>query len=117
MPSSPNDRRTIRDRLLGLRETLISGESARKEMSRTVELDQARTGRLSRMDALQAQEIAKAGQQRINIRIRQIDAALKRLEAGSYGDCAACGKPIPQARLETNPATPFYRGCAEDRQT
>lgn len=114
--SSRSDTEAARERLLALREALTSGETARKKLGRTVELDQARTGRLSRLDALQAQEMAKAGQQRVNIQIRQIAAALDRLEAGTYGDCAACAKPIAQARLDTNPATPFCRECAEDRQ-
>lgn len=110
-----NDR-TVHNRLLELREAVTAGEAARREMGRTVDLDQTRTGRLSRMDALQAQAMAKAGQQRANIRIRQIDAALKRLENGTYGDCAACGEPIPRARLDADPVTPFCRECAETRQ-
>lgn len=110
------DQEAIRQRLLALREALTTGETARREMGGTVELDQTRTGRLSRMDALQAQAMAKAEQQRARIAIRKIDAALQRLEAGAYGDCAACGEPIPRERLDADPATPFCRECAEARQ-
>jgi DnaK suppressor protein len=37
----------------------------------------------------------------------EVVAAIERLEAGSYGRCEACGKPISPARLEAMPATRF----------
>ncbi|WJH22915.1 TraR/DksA family transcriptional regulator [Pseudarthrobacter defluvii] len=37
----------------------------------------------------------------------QIDAALARLAAGTYGACAVCGEPIAEGRLEARPWTPF----------
>ena len=44
--------------------------------------------------------------------IRQIDAALKRIENGSYGICAKCGDPISLERLSAVPATLFCKRCA-----
>lgn len=44
--------------------------------------------------------------------ITQIRAALKRIEAGSYGDCVRCGEPIAEARLDALPWTPLCRRCA-----
>jgi len=35
--------------------------------------------------------------------LRQIDAALKRIEDGTYGYCEVCGKPIPVERLRAIP--------------
>ncbi len=40
--------------------------------------------------------------------LRQIDAALSRLQAGRYGHCAACGESIPVQRLQ---AVPFATLC------
>ncbi|MEW1805111.1 TraR/DksA C4-type zinc finger protein [Arthrobacter sp. SLBN-53] len=37
----------------------------------------------------------------------QIEAALARLAAGTYGTCAECGEPIAEGRLEARPWTPF----------
>jgi RNA polymerase-binding transcription factor DksA len=37
----------------------------------------------------------------------EIDAALQRLEDGSYGNCEACGEPIGDDRLEAFPAARF----------
>jgi RNA polymerase-binding transcription factor DksA len=39
--------------------------------------------------------------------LAQIDAALERIAAGSYGLCAVCGAVIPEGRLEARPWTPF----------
>ena len=36
--------------------------------------------------------------------LEEVDAALKRLEDGTYGICEVCGKPIGAARLEAMPA-------------
>lgn len=113
---TPDDQAIIRARLTALRVALAAGADSRSEMRRTVELDQTRTGRLSRMDALAAQAMADAGERRARIELQRIDAALARLEAGSYGDCAACGEPIEAARLEASPATPFCVACAAARE-
>lgn len=44
--------------------------------------------------------------------IRQIHAALHRIEAGEYGYCVRCGSKISAARLELLPHTAFCRNCA-----
>lgn len=44
--------------------------------------------------------------------LRQIDAALARIEEGTYGDCAKCGSEISAERLDALPATPFCKTCA-----
>lgn len=36
-----------------------------------------------------------------------VEAALGRLDEGTYGRCEVCGKPIAEARLEAMPATRF----------
>jgi RNA polymerase-binding protein DksA len=42
-----------------------------------------------------------------------IDAALERIEAGTYGTCERCGKPIGEERLE---AIPYATLCIEDKR-
>ena len=37
----------------------------------------------------------------------QVDAALARIAAGTYGTCAVCGDAIAEGRLEARPSTPF----------
>lgn len=45
--------------------------------------------------------------------IAQIDAALQRLEAGTYGTCVTCGEPISEGRLKVRPAATQCLECAE----
>ena len=44
--------------------------------------------------------------------LRQIVAALERLDAGDYGICVTCGQPIADKRLDLLPCTPFCQSCA-----
>ncbi|MEM7742370.1 MAG: TraR/DksA C4-type zinc finger protein [Pseudomonadota bacterium] len=46
------------------------------------------------------------------LEIRQIDAALGRIEDGVYGECARCGNMISPDRLAVVPTTAFCRNCA-----
>lgn len=80
-----------------------------------VELDQTRVGRLSRMDALQNQAMALEAERRRRLELQRIDASLKRLEAGDYGYCVACGERIPVRRLELDPTLPTCVACASGR--
>lgn len=45
--------------------------------------------------------------------LRQVDEALARLDAGTYGLCAGCGQPIPTGRLEVRPFAMHCVACAE----
>lgn len=105
-----------RQRLLKMRAAIEAAVHSHEESSEVVELDQTRTGRLTRMDALQGQAMAKAGQVRAKQELANIDAALRRLEEGSYGECLDCAEDIAAARLEANPVATLCVGCAEARE-
>jgi DnaK suppressor protein len=45
-------------------------------------------------------------------RLVEVDAALERLAAGTYGTCEVCGRPIAPARLEVRPTARTCVGCA-----
>lgn len=45
--------------------------------------------------------------------VLEIDAALKRIDDGTYGVCTACGKPIGEERLE---ARPWATLCIDDQR-
>ncbi len=45
----------------------------------------------------------------------EVEAALVKFEAGTYGVCENCGKPIPPARLEAMPAARVCMDCASKR--
>ena len=44
--------------------------------------------------------------------LKQINAALDRVEAGTYGSCVRCGDDIAPERLDLVPHTPMCRNCA-----
>lgn len=44
--------------------------------------------------------------------VAQVRAALRRLDAGTYGRCAKCGEPIGAARLAAIPSTTTCVACA-----
>lgn len=45
-------------------------------------------------------------------RLDDIDAAVRRLEAGTYGACRTCRRPIPMVRLEAVPEATQCVSCA-----
>ena len=79
-----------------------------------MELDQTRLGRLSRVDAMQAQQMARASSRRRQAERGRIAAALKRIDDGDYGYCLSCGEMIPAPRLHIDPAAPQCVGCATE---
>ena len=46
------------------------------------------------------------------LELRQVNAALARIDKGEFGVCAACGEDISPARLEIVPHTQKCRNCA-----
>jgi len=102
-------------KLVALREEAKRYEATDKESRRPVELDQQRQGRLSRMDAMQAQQMSQAIGRRRVAALQRIDAALNRLAEGEFGYCVSCGEPIDVRRLEIDPTTPQCADCASAR--
>ena len=78
-----------------------------------VKLDQQSVGRLSRMDALQVQAMAKAEQERRQTRLRRVEMALGRIELGEFGACVQCGDDIKRKRLDADPTVPLCINCAQ----
>ena len=49
--------------------------------------------------------------------LNKVDAALRRLDDGSYGDCFECGDEIAEARLRALPFAVRCKDCEEARET
>ena len=107
----------VRDKLLELRAELLAAAEAGKESAAVVELDQSKVGRLSRMDAMQVQAMAQASAQRREQTLRQIDAALKRIDDDAYGYCLKCDEAINPKRLEFDPTVTLCIDCANKAET
>ncbi len=81
------------------------------EALKTVELDQGAVGRLSRMDSLQNQSLAKGLRERESVRLALIQEGLRRLDAGTFGICTTCGGSIAAERLFVFPESGTCAGC------
>ena len=106
----------VQARLDARRKELAELTASHHDEARPAELDQTRVGRLSRMDALQAQEMAAATERRREIELDRIDAALQRITSGDFGFCVQCGEDIGLERLEFDPTTPLCIACARQSE-
>lgn len=102
--------------LLDRRQALLLADETGGEAEKVVELDQTRVGRLSRMDAMQAQAMSLETGRRRRLDLVKTDAALKRLEDGEFGECLGCGEAINTNRLEADPTATLCINCAEARE-
>ena len=99
--------------LLKQKTNLLEAGETGQQAEEIVELDQTRVGRLSRMDAMQAQAMSvETGRRRRQLLV-EIDAALERIEEGYYGDCLECDEHIHPGRLEANLTATLCISCAE----
>ena len=71
-----------------------------RQNSAPVTLDQQSVGRVSRVDAIQQQQMAVANREQAGVILKQINASLDRIDNGEYGYCLECGEPIGFARLQ-----------------
>ena len=103
----------FRQQLLLLRSELQEQEETLEDTSKPVELDQARVGRLSRMDAMQAQQMALEAARRRQHQLLKVEGALRRIESGEYGYCFVCGGEIDVRRLSVDPTSTRCMECVE----
>lgn len=102
-------RQLIEERLAALGQRAADSETR----SQAVELDQARVGRLSRMDALQQQAMQDATEARNRVQLLRLQAALARIDDDDFGYCRECDEPIAPGRLRIDPAASLCVGCAD----
>ncbi len=103
----------FKQQLLELKSITEQRASSNQDALDTVELDQNRVGRLSRMDALQGQQMAQEAERRRLLKLKQIEGALLRIKQGDYGDCFVCDCEIQYARLQFDPTITRCVDCSE----
>ncbi len=95
---------------------ILDGQEAKKKDTAPVELDQARVGRLSRMDAMQQQAMSQAAARLVDIERQRIQTALKRIQSGEYGYCILCDEEIAEKRLQFDPSLLICISCAKEAE-
>ncbi len=104
----------FKQQLLDLQAELKTQQQVDQQAAEPVELDQARVGRLSRMDALQSQQMLQEVARRREAKLLGIEGALRRIETGDYGDCFVCGNSIDLRRLAVDPTSTRCIGCVDE---
>ena len=114
----PDDlaRPSARDRLLALRAATVATLAALESTHRSV-VDASRDsnaddehdpeGATIAFERAQVEALAR----QTGARLASIDAALDRVDAGTYGTCVVCGRAIPEARLEARPTATTCVAC------
>lgn len=102
----------FKQRLTEIKATTEAEIAQAQEAAKPVELDQTTVGRLSRMDAMQQQEMVKAGQRRRQALLHKISTAFARIKNNDYGYCINCDEEIAYKRLELDPTVLTCIRCA-----
>ncbi len=87
-----------------------------KDDAKPVDLDEP-IGRLTRMDAIQQQQMTKANRAASERKLHQIEAALEAVGKDEYGYCRSCEEPVGYRRLKARPETPLCLECQDARET
>ena len=103
----------IKQLLLKMKSDLQEQEKASKEAGKPVELDQTKVGRISRMDAMQAQQMALDASRRRQLKLIKIESIFQRINSGEYGYCLSCDEDIDIRRLMIDPTNTHCIKCAE----
>jgi RNA polymerase-binding protein DksA len=112
------DTEAVRARLLKERDDVTADlERLRADTGRSVEDATDEDGNDSHLGDAATEtydrEMEMTLEETLEHRLEEVEGALARVDAGSYGVCEVCGKPIDPARLE---ALPYATKCIEDKR-
>jgi len=102
-----NFRRQLQESLEEIEQYLVKTEESAEAVSPDKGL-----GRLSRMEAMQDQQLILAARRRKKMQKVEVLSALQRIENGIFGTCIFCGKPIAVERLEVAPEATTCVNCS-----
>ncbi len=111
MTLTNSERAEIRAQLEELATQLEERLESSKDQGQPVQLDEP-IGRLSRMDAIQMQQMALAGLSREQQQLLLVRYALRLIDTEDFGNCQACKLPIGIDRLRFQPEILLCVRCA-----
>ena len=101
----------LRGKLEGLAQEIVQYLRGSEDSAAAVEPDKG-LGRLSRMEAMQDQQMVLELRRRKKRQKLEVQNALARIDDGKYGKCIFCGKEIAFDRLEAFPEVQTCVSCA-----
>ena len=99
----------LRERMVAAAEGIIADDEESGELNSAAG-DQHLADHATDMVDREVDESLEENAERV---IHEIDDALARLDAGTYGLCGVCGERIPEERLD---AVPYATLCIEDKR-
>ena len=102
----------MKDRVLRAAHDIVEDDSGDSELSSAAG-DQHLADHASEMLDREVDESLGENAEQL---VREIDAALTRIEDGTYGTCGRCGKPIPEERLEAVPYAVLCVACKREEE-
>jgi RNA polymerase-binding protein DksA len=120
MPTSKLNAEKFRKRLLAERER-IQSQMRRVEGQDEADSQDDAVGELSHYDDHMADSATEtferekdlAIEESLKLLLEQVDAALEKIDHGTYGQCDRCHRPIAPGRLEALPYATLCIECAE----
>ena len=104
----------FKDELKTLQVNLIEDIARSKESTKPVKLDQQAVGRVSRIDAIQQQQMQTASFKRLEGRLQAVERALSSIDKGNYGLCLKCEEQIAKKRLLVRPEASLCIRCSNE---
>ena len=119
IPQAQAQVQAYREQLLALRSALLAQISAQRggSLSRAdVAADHFMHAEDSHAQVTSQRDLEFAINERETAELAELDAALLRLDAGTYGVCVDCAAHIPEARLQAKPEAQRCLPCQEKRE-
>ena len=98
-----SDLTKFKTNLLDLKREILEIEIASSGSKKPVALDQSSVGRVTRIDAIQQQQMAVESSRRRTDTMLKIEAALLGIQSDEFGICVECGDDIATATLDIDP--------------
>lgn len=113
------NRSAVRDELLRRRDGVLSQIQAHRQVTRSTAESQQEAAKdpYGGASATHDSEIAVAVAERLGRQLAQINHAITDFDAGRYGKCQDCEKPIAPARLKVLPFTTRCVTCQADMES
>lgn len=114
-PLTPDQTGALRTTLEQRRSTLrVEVQEVKQERSTAPSAMRGEVGDEGEIGEQRTRDAVRSAEElRDTAELREIDAALRRIEEGSYGLCSVCGIAIPLARLRVQPTAERCVDCQE----
>jgi DnaK suppressor protein len=107
------EREQFRAKLTAMQNEIHGISNSAAQDLKPVMLDQTIVGRVSRIDAMQLQQMSQETARRRQQLLLKIEGALRRIESGRFGLCFLCETEIDLRRLHADPTITRCRDCIE----